>query len=366
MLRLFLSYFVFAALYVAPAYAQEADGLGGYVPPPLFGAQNFPDHDQKTKNLGLPVISKEVVPSEEEKPVKDTAPPIENRRIIKEAPPEEAVVIEQPVPKPAEKPQEPETGKVVPEAVPAKAEVIKPTKEPKPVPAPIPKKAKIEKGPVVKPGPEPIDLLSKDEIPPPPPFKDIEKIELVPPPKVTSEGVVKGPKTMPAAKKQSVEAEVTFDKVEEPVVDGAILERIQQEETKEDPRKQEEIQAKLDDIKQKIPLPGLVKQSDGSQKVTMLYTEKQAEVKDTQINTLEHLVVPALNKNEDSRLIIEAYASSQDDGLNSDRRLALSRALSIRDYIMSKNIVSNRIDVRSLGAQGNIQPLDRVELIITP
>ncbi len=365
MLRLFLSYFVFAVLFLTPAYAQDAGGLGGYVPPPLFGAPNFPDHDQKTKDLGLPVISKEVAPSEEEQAENELPTPIQTKRIIKEAPPEEAVSITPPTPKPAEKPKEPEAVKSPPIAEPAKAEVIKPAEEPKPAPAPVPKKAKAEKIPV-KPGPEPIDLLSKEEIPPPPPFKDIEKIELVPPPKASSEGVVKGPKTMPAAKKQSVEAEVTFDKVEEPATDGAILERIQQEEIKEDPQKQEEAQAKLENIKQKIPLPSLVKQSDGSQKVTMLYTEKQAEVKDTQINTLEQIVIPAMGKNEDSRLIIEAYASSQDDSLNADRRLALSRALSIRDYIMSKNIASNRIDVRSLGAEGNIQPLDRVELIITP
>ena len=52
-----------------------------------------------------------------------------------------------------------------------------------------------------------------------------------PKPPIQPQGVVKGPKTMPAVKKQNVETEVTYE--DEKNDDGEILERAQQPETKE-------------------------------------------------------------------------------------------------------------------------------------
>ncbi len=340
---------------ITPSYAQEANGLGVYVPPPLFGAPNLPPAGHKADDLGLPILSKEVKPNPKLDPKKDERPTsvTSKPRIIKQvrddlpeakaskpffaepAPKSKPVTVKKPVAKPPEKP------------------VAKPTQ-------------KIQKKIPVKPGPEPIDLLKKKDIPPPPPLEKSKNLPAnIPAPlpkKVTSEGVVKGPKTMPSNKKQSVDAEVTFKPKEES--SSAMLDRVQiiDEAPKESLISQEE----LSKIKKNIPLPSVIKQADGSQKLALLYLTTQSDVKEAQINALEQLIIPALTKNSSARLIVEAYASSQDDSLNSARRLALSRALAIREYLLSQKIDSSRIDVRSLGAQSNIQPLDRVELIVIP
>ena len=176
------------------------------------------------------------------------------------------------------------------------------------------------------------------------------------------EGVVRGPKTMPSNKKQSVDAVVTYDnKTSKPSI---MMERVQKQVVAKE-KEALETSENIKKIKSRIPLPDLVEQEDGSQKISMLYLEKQSGIKDAQINILEQVIIPELKSNEDVRLIIQAYANSPDDSLNSDRRLALDRALEVREYILSKEIPSNRMDVRSLGSQTNVQPLDRVELYIT-
>lgn len=356
MLKYFLSSLVVLICLVTPSYAQEtgASGLGGYVPPPLFGTIRPPPPEHKADDLGLPVISKKIVPQEEQE-----------KRESAKAPAPSLAPIKDPIVKQVTK-------------KPVKAVVLKPLAEQKlkikkirkEAPKPVEKPKAIGKKPVsiikepvevipVKPGPEPIDLLERQDIssPSPSPLKKTVK-------KVTSEGVVKGPKTMPANKKKQVETEVIF-KSDKPPAPTNILERVKSPEPvpQVPPLKTKEDIARM---KERLPLPTFVGLPDGSKKLAMLYLETQSDIKETQINTLEQLIVPSLEGNKSARLIIEAYASSQDDGLNSARRLALSRALAIRSYLLSRKIEASRIDVRALGSESNIQPLDRVELIIAP
>ena len=46
------------------------------------------------------------------------------------------------------------------------------------------------------------------------------------------------------------------------------------------------------------------------------------------------------------------------------RRLSLSRALTVRSYLISQGVRSTRIDVRALGARASDGPADRVDLLI--
>jgi outer membrane protein OmpA-like peptidoglycan-associated protein len=69
-----------------------------------------------------------------------------------------------------------------------------------------------------------------------------------------------------------------------------------------------------------------------------------------------------LGSGED-RLQIRAYAASTvSDGGSGARRLSLTRALAVRQYLIDKGIRSTRIDVRALGAPTDGSAADRVEV----
>ena len=63
------------------------------------------------------------------------------------------------------------------------------------------------------------------------------------------------------------------------------------------------------------------------------------------------------------RLQVRGYASADEGGKTNARRIALSRALAVRSYLMDKGIKPNRVDVSAKGAESDRQPLDRVDLI---
>ena len=52
------------------------------------------------------------------------------------------------------------------------------------------------------------------------------------------------------------------------------------------------------------------------------------------------------------------------DQASQARRLSLSRALTVRSYLISQGVRSTRIDVRALGARASDGPADRVDLLI--
>jgi len=64
----------------------------------------------------------------------------------------------------------------------------------------------------------------------------------------------------------------------------------------------------------------------------------------------------------EDRLQVRAYAANTaGDGGSGARRLSLTRALAVRQYLIDKGIRSTRIDVRALGAPTEGTP-DRVEI----
>lgn len=284
--------------------------LGGYVPPPLFGAQKEPPPKVDNGVPTLPSLSKPVIidekKAEEERPVKGKPNII---LLTDEDEPETAPVKTAPVPKP--KP------------------AVKKT-EPKPAP-------------------------KKEE-----PKKEIPKIEKLKP---TSEGVVKGPKTMPAVKKENVDSEITFEELSPPKTN--MLDRAQKTEPEKEAESEEEIYV-APKSNPTILLPDITTQKDGSRKMVLLFQDKQSNLTKEQRYILASTIVKILRNNPYERLLIEAYASNQEEGLSTDRRLSLSRALAIRAFLLENKIESSRVDVRALGAETNAQPLDRVEFYLIP
>ncbi len=336
---------------LATAFVGQVKAQEGYVPPPLFAEPNLPppkDPVVQQKVPKIPPVSR---------PVDDVVDPkignenLIQKRVIKTAPKEEA-------PKPVIKKSAPV------KKLPPIEETLQESAVP---PAPTPDKKPVIKEALkkieVKPGTEPIDLLTQEDAPALPPVetekKLIEPIEIKRP--EPSKGVVKGPKTMPAVKKHGVEAEVIFEPEDNTA--PKMIERIEQEETPE-------IKPLTIDRPQKpviMPasaLPEIELLDDGRQKIIMTYQSGTVELGNTHKAIIDRLIIPALDLNRERHLQIQAFASASYDEMNADRRLSLSRAMKIREYLLKQAISATRIDVRSLGAQTDIQPFDRVEFYI--
>lgn len=68
----------------------------------------------------------------------------------------------------------------------------------------------------------------------------------------------------------------------------------------------------------------------------------------------------------DVRLQLLAYAGGSDLKSNRARRLSLSRALSVRSFLIESGIRSTRIDVRALGDKTSDEPKNRVDITLAP
>ncbi len=71
-----------------------------------------------------------------------------------------------------------------------------------------------------------------------------------------------------------------------------------------------------------------------------------------------------LNADDSLRLQVVAYADGTPEQASQARRLSLSRALTVRSYLISQGVRSTRIDVRALGSRATDGPPDRVDLLI--
>ncbi len=76
-------------------------------------------------------------------------------------------------------------------------------------------------------------------------------------------------------------------------------------------------------------------------------------------------VVDGLKSDGRLRLQLLAYAGGTGNTPRQSRRLSLSRALSVRSYLIDKGVRSTRIDVRALGNRYEDGPPDRVDVIVT-
>ncbi len=65
------------------------------------------------------------------------------------------------------------------------------------------------------------------------------------------------------------------------------------------------------------------------------------------------------------RLKLNAYAGGESLSSSKARRLSLSRALSVRSYLIENGVRSTRIDVRALGNKTAEKPLNRVDVTVT-
>ena len=69
--------------------------------------------------------------------------------------------------------------------------------------------------------------------------------------------------------------------------------------------------------------------------------------------------------NPADRLQIRAYADGSDIQPSEARRLSLSRALTVRTFLVDRGVAGTRIDVRALGAGADEPPFDRVDVLFS-
>jgi outer membrane protein OmpA-like peptidoglycan-associated protein len=109
------------------------------------------------------------------------------------------------------------------------------------------------------------------------------------------------------------------------------------------------------------PIPGNHFALDGSVS-TLPFTHGSENIDPAQVPTLDKLV-GVLQQNSGVRVTLTAYAGLDPSSSPRDaRRLSLSRALTVRDYLTAKGISSARIDVRALGANVPSGDADRVDV----
>ncbi len=73
-------------------------------------------------------------------------------------------------------------------------------------------------------------------------------------------------------------------------------------------------------------------------------------------------VLDKLAQNENARVQLMAYAAGEDLTSSKARRISLSRALSVRSFLIEKGVRSTRIDVRALGDKSEGEPRNRVDV----
>lgn len=95
--------------------------------------------------------------------------------------------------------------------------------------------------------------------------------------------------------------------------------------------------------------------------VTLAFQPGQGELPAGELAALDALAQQFAGNEE--RLQIRAYAANTvGDGGSGARRLSLTRALAVRQYLIDKGIRSTRIDVRALGVPTDGSAADRVEV----
>lgn len=297
--KIWLPSLILSVVLVSPAGAQE------YTPPPMFGAPGpAPIQEQPQKA----------------QPIKPTQP---------------SPVIEKPKPV-AEK-------------------TIKAKKAPVPGRKPMRAEAKKQGEPVVEAGEE--DTVDAP-IPSRKPESEIAKA-VVQESEKERPGVVTGPKTMPAVPAGGFDAETLYHD-DDGKIEGAILKR--HAETLQE----EEKPAPVSVAPENADLTLLdIFELDGGQayKIVVPFDQGMETVSDALMTSVQAKTYQLMGRDEGWRVRILAYASPYDEGLSSDRRMALNRALLFREAMLNQGIEARRIDVHALGKNTRDPQKDRVDLI---
>lgn len=94
---------------------------------------------------------------------------------------------------------------------------------------------------------------------------------------------------------------------------------------------------------------------------TVLFTHGSRNIDEAVLPTLDKLAI-VLQNNPDARISLIAYADNVGTTPREARRMSLSRALAVRDYLSAKGISASRVDVHAEGANTTSGYIDRVDV----
>lgn len=93
------------------------------------------------------------------------------------------------------------------------------------------------------------------------------------------------------------------------------------------------------------------------------FAEAETKLPDAMKDTLRK-IADGVHDKKDLRLQLMAYAGAEGLSASKARRLSLSRALSVRSFLIESGVRSTRIDVRALGNKTSDKPANRVDVNI--
>lgn len=99
--------------------------------------------------------------------------------------------------------------------------------------------------------------------------------------------------------------------------------------------------------------------------VIVFFQENSAELEVGQMDVLAGDVVGALQARADLNLEIVGYAEPQQGGADATQKLALSRALMIREYLNHQHIAADRLTVKGKADDTKVEPRDRVDMFFS-
>lgn len=107
-----------------------------------------------------------------------------------------------------------------------------------------------------------------------------------------------------------------------------------------------------------------VSSTDGIDRLSVAF-ERNSVVLDPDDKISLDRLITRIGAAPDTRVQLRAYASENpEDSVSGARRLSLSRALTVRAYLMQQDVSPTRIDVRALGSDVPDGPADRVDLVV--
>lgn len=96
--------------------------------------------------------------------------------------------------------------------------------------------------------------------------------------------------------------------------------------------------------------------------ISLNFIEGQTELTEDHKGNIQNTLIRELRNNPDIRLEIKAFANQIDDNQSGARRISLARALSVREFLISKGIDADRMDLRALGDQNPQGEDNRVDI----
>lgn len=344
------------------AHAQDA----GYAPPPMFEEDMTPPmvrpEPSDDGNIVKPRISPKETPPQpgsitattktapvSRQPITPPVKPklmqpiIESEDAKKDASPEKPAVVKPEIKKPEAKtlvpPKKPEAK--VPEKPKTDPKVETPASPVKPAAPVVPEK---KEKPVEEkaPAPAPAEPVKRDP----------------------KESAIQGPKTMPSLPTQSVDQQKTFEGSDGAVEKETMLERHQNEVAEQ---KKEELKPVAPPPKANVKPASFDKNEQGALKKIIPFQPGQIGLPSAEIDPIAVGVNNELDQDdkEEWRVQIRSYATPYGTGVSSDKRIALSRALSLRTALIAQGVPAARIDVLAEGqSPGSGKQGDRIDLYL--